>query len=512
MTLKPSAQGSLTKTPLPHLLVYTAGQKLTGTLAIWPDSDQEQAGQDRLFFEDGLVTSIRPLRPAPNALEALLRLFQRRDGAYAFYEQQNLLGSGAGVLSEPVDLYALLSRGLRQAPREDVMDATLARFGGRVLRMRPGVPLERLEFEAKELALVDSLRAGPSTVEELLSGSELPSLAAKRVLYLLGLVRGIEVSEEGELPRATVAGRSNSGFVPRVTVGTSQPPARAATPTPGSHAPVAPAAAGASNLPPTPPVPPGLSATDLARWNELVALYKRLDDVNHFDLLGLPLSTPAPEVGTAYFALVKKFHPDRLPPALAPLASCAQLVFDRITEANETLGNPTTRADYMKAVEGGGGTRSAERLMRNVLESAVEFQKAEVLIKRRDYAQALTLIRSAMAKNPDEADCNALYGWVLHLMNPGESGPFDEMLRAFDRALSAHPKNERAHYYKGVVLKRVNRGEEATKHFQKAVEINPRNVEAAREVRLAEMRKDSKPPQQNTGKLLSKLFGNTKGD
>jgi Flp pilus assembly protein TadD len=123
------------------------------------------------------------------------------------------------------------------------------------------------------------------------------------------------------------------------------------------------------------------------------------------------------------------------------------------------------------------------------------------------------MIRSAIAKNPEESDYHAFLGWLLHLMTAGENAPFDEILRCLDRALATHPRNERAHYYKGVVLKRLNRQDEATRHFRAAAEINPRNLEATREVRLAEMRKDSKPPQGGgSGKLLSKLFGNTKGE
>lgn len=503
MTLKPSAQGSLIKTPFPHLLVYTEGQKLTGTLAIWPDAEQEQVGQDRLLFEDGALVAVRPIKPEARAFDAVLRLFQRRDGAYAFYEQQNLLGSGAGILSEAIDLYALLARGLRQAPREDVMDATLARLGGRVLRIKPGVPLDRLEFEPKELALIDTLRAAPSTPEELLASTDLPALSAKRVLYLLGLVRGVEVGEEGAVARSS---RVSGTSLPKVTIPGASP-SRSIVPTAAAQASIS----APPSLPGVPPRPAELGGSDASRWDELLGIYQRLDELNHFELLQLPRDASAADIGTAYFAMVKKFHPDRLPPAIAALAPCAQALFERITEANETLGNPTARADYVKAVEGGGGTRAAERLMRNVLESAVEFQKAEVLLKRREYAQALSMLRSAIAKNPDEADYNALHGWILHLMNPGESAPFDEMLRAFERALTAHPRNERAHYYKGVVLKRLNRNDEATKHFRSAVEINPRNLEAAREVRLAEMRKDSKPPQGGSGKLLSKLFGG-KGD
>jgi curved DNA-binding protein CbpA len=256
---------------------------------------------------------------------------------------------------------------------------------------------------------------------------------------------------------------------------------------------------------PAPPAPAGLSHQDAARWNELATLYDRLDDLTHYQLLGIPQSAATPDINTAYFALVKKFHPDRLHSQLAPLTRCAQQLFDQLTEANSTLSNPETRTVYDRSVADGGGTRAAERMMRNVLDSTLEFQKAEVLIKRRDFAQAMQHVRAALNKNPDEPDYHALYGWLLHLMNPGDPAPLDEMLQALDRAIKANPNSERTHYYRGVVLKRMKRDNEALQHFRAAVQINPRNVDAAREVRLAGMRRDSKPPPAGGG-LLSKLF------
>ena len=96
-------------------------------------------------------------------------------------------------------------------------------------------------------------------------------------------------------------------------------------------------------------------------------------------------------------------------------------------------------------------------------------------------------------------------------MNPNEPAPFDDMIRSLDRALKANPRNERAHFYKGTILKRMKRDNEAIRHFKQAVDINPRNVDAAREVRIADMRRDSKPP-PGQGGILSRLFGGTKPD
>jgi tetratricopeptide (TPR) repeat protein len=118
----------------------------------------------------------------------------------------------------------------------------------------------------------------------------------------------------------------------------------------------------------------------------------------------------------------------------------------------------------------------------------------------------MQLLRSALEKSPEDADYHALYAWILHLMNPTLPAPLDEMLRSLDRALKSNPRHERAHYYKGVVLKRLKREAEALRHFRAAAEINPHNVDAAREVRLAAMRRESKPPQSGASGVLSRLF------
>jgi curved DNA-binding protein CbpA len=268
---------------------------------------------------------------------------------------------------------------------------------------------------------------------------------------------------------------------------------------------------------PAPPTPRGLNPEDEARWNELAELYDRLDDLTHYQLLSVASSAGVQQISAAYYALVKRFHPDRLPTPLAPLSRCAQVLFEQLTEANEVLSSAEQRAAYDEGVAAGGGTRASERMMRNVLESAVDFQKAEVLVKTRDYPRAMQHLQSALNKNPDEPDYLALYAWLLHLQNPGEGAPTDEMLRALNRALGNNPRHERAHYYLGVVLKRLQRDAAALKHFRSAVELNPYNVDAARELRIANMRRGSKPPSQPPPsgtpasgpprRILSKLFG-----
>jgi curved DNA-binding protein CbpA len=502
MSAKPTAQGTLGKTPFAHLLLYAHDRQLTGTLAIWPEQNAEGGrGQDRLFLQEGAVVAVRTLHGHGSVADAVVALFARTEGPYGFYADQNLLGSSEDVLRGAIDTYTALSRGLRAHAREPVIDGVLLKIGPRALRVRKGLPIERLELPAAQRALVEHLQSNKASLDELMRGKEVAPHDLRRLLYLLTLIRGIETAED----QASVAGLTMETMppAPEGRAAPSEPTARAepieitrprvSLPAPNT---------GTMSLP-APPPPPNLAHQDSARWSEIAELFDKLDELTHYQLLGVAQNATTTEINSAYFAQVKRFHPDRLPAGFGALARCAQQLFDRLTEANATLSDPTMRLDYNRSVEDGGGTRAAERMMRNVLDSTLEFQKAEVMMKRRDFTQAMQHMRSALTKNPEEPDYHALYAWLLHLMNPTDPAPMDEMLSSLDRALKANPNSERAHYYRGVVLKRLKRDREALNHFRKALEINPRNVDAAREVRLAGMRRDSKPPPPG---LLSKFF------
>ncbi|MET0285395.1 MAG: DnaJ domain-containing protein [Polyangiales bacterium] len=503
------------------MLLYLQARKLSGTLAIWADPASGKGGQDRVLFEQGMLTAMRPVEPAKTLYAALMPMFAREDGPYGFYDGQNLLGQ-TGILREPIDTHTLLSRGVRVHVHEALVDGVLERVRGRQLKLRNDFPLEKLELNQRELLLIEPLRGVGASVDTLIGSGALPPRDAKRALYLLTLVKAVEASEgrgsvpiDASMPVDVESFRpARDSTLPRGTLGDTVNPPRARSLTPpisgsmplsGSTAlpSIAPKPANENSVPSMPPS--GLVATDEARWHELVALFKRMDALTHYELLGVPPSASGQEAQTAYFALVKKYHPDRLPPAFAPLTRAAQAMFERMTEANETLNHAERRAEYDRQVQGGGGTREAERTMRNVLESALEFQKAEVHVRRREFAQAQELVRSALSKNPDEADYHALNAWTLHLIHPGADAPMDDILRSLDKALKSNPRHERAHYYRGVILKRLKRDNEAVRHFRAAAELNPHNVDAAREVRLASMRRDSKPPAAGQN-VLSRLF------
>lgn len=179
--------------------------------------------------------------------------------------------------------------------------------------------------------------------------------------------------------------------------------------------------------------------------------------------------------------------------------ACAR-VFARMSEAHATLTDDDKRAQYMRLHEGGSGSPEMQDAVAKVVEAAADFQKAEVCFKRNDLAQAEALVRKALKDNPTQADYHAMLAWLLSLKPANQSNEKAlESIQMLDKAISMNDCCEKALFWRGMLNKRVGRPESAYRDFRKAVDLNPHNIDAAREVRLHNMRggprgRSSSPP------------------
>ncbi len=521
---QPIAHGSLEQTPFAHVLISIAHRGLEGTLAVWAPAGQQ--GQDRIYFEQGRITKARLLEPSGNLARGILPLF-RRETTYAFYDVDLV---GADQVEGEVDARALLVAGLRGGVRESAAEAILQRFAGQPLRVTRRTDLAAYQFLPKERAFLDMFRAVPITVERALADAGNPKVA-RRVLYALAITKALEVFE-GTFERQSLTEMGRAAAAQSASA-PAQPPAPAApaakTPTPAPQArPAPPTASGPafSERPPSgerrrprsaapPPLEPpaGLSPELTKRWKEVVARAEALDDQNYYQMLKVDQAAGPDAVRDAYFAQVKTWHPDRLPAELSPLRDLSERIFQHLTGAHETLTDPEERGKYLKQVQDGGGTPKADRELQRILSAAMEFQKVEVLIRRKDWARAEQLVLDLLEEVPDEADYHAALG-LIRWQAVGDEG-MDAALVELDRALELSPNHERALMAKARIYDRRGNRAGAIRLFERVVEINPKNVDAQRQVRLAKMRgQDSgahaaaKPAKE--GGLFGKLFGGKK--
>jgi tetratricopeptide (TPR) repeat protein len=266
-----------------------------------------------------------------------------------------------------------------------------------------------------------------------------------------------------------------------------------------------------------PPAPAGLSPALAARWNEIADRAATIDRADYFGMLDIARDATTEEVEAAYFAVAKVWHPDRLPPELAPVRDACSRVFSRMSEARATLADDKQRARYMKLLADGSGSPEAQETVARVVDASTAFQKAEVCFKRHDLAQSEEFCRRAVELDDSQPDYQALLAWLLALKpeNQGADATITS-IRMLDAAIKLNDRCEKGYYYRGMLYKRLGRTELATRDFKQAAELNPRNIDAVREVRLHTMRggspereRDSSPPPpkaSDKGGLFGRLF------
>jgi hypothetical protein len=598
MSLEATATGNLQATPFGHLLVYLLDRGLTGSLvleepngdkhAIWFEAGapakvktatpvtylgqvlveqraitrevyertlqgalHERRLHGQVLLETGAV-EVRVLRDAlrEQLARQVLWLFKLNAAtAYGYYDQVNLLerwGAPEGLRTRPL---ALIWRGLRRHASMAEIEAVTGRLGQRAIELHVDAPIRRFRFESSEQALIDVLRAKPQPIASLIASGLAAPDDVKRLVYVLVILRQLELGVPGAEPvgvdeapsssRIPVApvGRASipdtekarspvsagRGSIPDVEhVVPEQRPSgghRLATPPPSGAPAAAPSGApvislpppAASSAPPVSPSPPperrisspipASPRTSLAPGQsnpafvgtaelrlELSALSARLSGT-HYEVLGVPTDAAASVIQNAFFGLAKKWHPDRLRPEVGDLKDQATRVFSRISEASQVLSDASLRQAYDQSLVAGDTVDEAEQVQK-VLRATNAFQKAEVLLKRGNLALAEKEALIAFENDPTQADHIALHVWI-QAQKP--AADLVSLAVQLEKAAKTEPNNLRVRWYRGQLLKRLGRMREALHDFRFIVERDPRHTDAHREVRLYAMRRGNKP-------------------
>jgi DnaJ domain/Tetratricopeptide repeat len=530
---KPLAEGTLSATPFAHVLLSIQKKGLSGTLAIWPDD--ERGGQDRILFRSGAPAVARFLDPAADLERSMLNIFRRERGPYAFYEA-DLVGDSSGALRGQIDILALIATALRSGVPKDAMDRVIQKLGVQRQRIKQGAPLARLGLQSNEVAFVELMRAEPATAA-ILTEQFGDSKVARRMLYLLAITECLEpyrpVSQQKLRTISPASPHPSSPPTPSTapsSPSSSQPPrSRASTP-PGARDSILPGGdsvlpASLSNLPPAktlsgeivaprampPQPPPELSPEHRKRWEEVVRLVSLMDRQNYFEMLGVKESAESGDIRKKYMTLAKLWHPDRLASELSALRPWIEEIFHMFTVASDTLGDAKKRMEYQKTVMQGGGTPESERKLNVMVEAAINFQKVDVLVKRRRYDDALRICDAAMEVVRKEADYPAMKAWILLLREGVDDEEVAEEIRSLLRkTFLINPNHVHGHFVRAHFLKRQGDHDKALQHFKKVAKLDPKNLEAVREVRIGTMRQSrgrtSAPPPSSDSKLPS-IFG-----
>lgn len=536
----PSATGTLAATPLAHALVYVRSKKLTGAFDLRaPDGRAAQ-----IAFWRGLVIGVR-VDPVATYLsevleglgyverslllstlgaaraerkrhgevlvergiisrnqrdEALIEQMRRRihalfrlpaESTYAFYDA--VPGEKEPRLS--VDVLAAVWRGIHEIPPIDSVKDVLRRIGTSPLRMINENAVEAARLPRAELALCARLTTSTMTLAELRAATELPAARVELLVYLLVIAKCIEPSSgaratpsTGALPAASVS----SGSLPVAkkisgvrAPGSSQDMPAVSVPSPPTSSRTMPAAAVA------PSGPADLGAAGIAY------LAQTIETEDPFRILGIPHGVSTEAVRAAFIRLARLWHPDRLPSELAPFRAEAEKIFAYMSRAHETLCSPAARAILeKKRASAPPPPRERKDIMREL----------EHALGKREFAFAEEEAKRLVDRDADDGEAQAIAAWAA--AHAGDAS--EEVLRAslarLDKAVAADRTCERSFYYRGMIAKRLGNPQNAMRDFARAVQLNPKHVDAQRELRVFEMRA-RKSGELKLGDVLSKITG-----
>jgi curved DNA-binding protein CbpA len=218
---------------------------------------------------------------------------------------------------------------------------------------------------------------------------------------------------------------------------------------------------------------------------------------DYYKLLDVRKDASTADVKRAYFALVKRVHPDRLPKlGLTSLTDQAGRLFQILTLAYETLSDPKKKATYDK--EGSGATPSnpsgnTAGPTNQVEMGKIAFHKGNVMLNKRAWTEAEQFLRDAVAVTEDNARYWQTLGWAV-FCNENERSEKQRLEAArecFEKALELDDEDSMTHYNIGLYWKAKGSMKRCKQAMQRALECKPNFVEAKREIRLMKMRENN---------------------
>ncbi len=419
------ARGSLAETPVTNLLLYLYRKTSEGTLVLRAPDGRSATIRFRngrptaALFSDGKTSQL---------LGGLATMCGLREGQYEFFNQ-DLIGGDQTAVQGAVDPYALLMATLRDHPRDELVEETLARYEGTAMRIQPGRDVGRLGLRPEEQAVIDFLRAEPLDPPTLIAQAPLPNRRAARVVYALLVTHMIA-------PHKRESSTSSSQVRPVTGTPTASRPRSGAKPAPKRAQPAArkPAAA------------------------------------NEWAARGTPASNEWAARGTGKHVGTMSFKD--IPAVAGPLPA-----WQRLASLRPGGAAPSKRKS------------STESFVPPDASDETRLEYATKLMAKGRAADAQKLVDEVLTKDGDNPDALALKAHTMFVLALNRTrGLPKEIMDTVRRCLRTEPDHARALLVKGLIFKEAGEHKKALTCFRRSVAEDPKNIEAQRELRLARMR------------------------
>jgi tetratricopeptide (TPR) repeat protein len=184
--------------------------------------------------------------------------------------------------------------------------------------------------------------------------------------------------------------------------------------------------------------------------------YDALAARDHYQVLGVTVTSTAQQIKHAYFRLAKSYHPDRhFDPAMADMKRKLEALFDRIHKAYTILSDQVRRAEYDTTA------------MKKAAQPQRPAASDEFVEKRgEDYQENY---KENAARAADQFNNG---------MKEFKVGNYWGAVEAFSWAVRLDPIKAPYFYYHGLCLINIpRRRHEAEENFQKAIDLDPTRIE-----------------------------------
>jgi tetratricopeptide (TPR) repeat protein len=120
----------------------------------------------------------------------------------------------------------------------------------------------------------------------------------------------------------------------------------------------------------------------------------------------------------------------------------------------------------------------------------LEYQKGEAALRARRPELALAHFQAAVDAYPDEGEYHACLGWALHLSAPTNPTNLKRAFAHIQRGRKLAPDRAKPYLFLGRLHLAEERQDVASKMFSRAIQLDPDCLEALRELRLINMRRE----------------------
>jgi tetratricopeptide (TPR) repeat protein len=200
----------------------------------------------------------------------------------------------------------------------------------------------------------------------------------------------------------------------------------------------------------------------------------------HYAVLGLDRTARREQIREAYYALARRYHPDRFRSGpLADLLPRFEEFFSRVTDAYNTLSDPEMRAEYDRQIE---APEAAEaRTTDTGYIARQNYLRGKVAAQHRRFAEAVTFLENAIQQDPGQAEYHLELG-LVQARNPRFRADAERHLL---QAINLAPTLVDGYVALGQMYLKSSRGSRAVKMAKEALRWEPAHAGAQELLREA---------------------------